>query len=209
MIITGVARLGRDCEVRFTPNGDAVTNLSLAFNYGQKDQQTGQKPTMWIEASLWGKRAESLAPYLVKGTQLSIVAEEPHIETYKGQNGPGHKLVARILTIDFAGPPPDRQDGQQGGGQQQGRQQPQQGQQRQQPQQGGVQQRQAPQGQQRQAPQQNQQRQQPQGGGAGGYGPGGSDSGFDSMDSDIPFVDCSMIYDMESKLDRRIRKSRV
>lgn len=197
MIITGICRIGRDCELRRTPNGDAVTNLSLAFNYGQKDQQTGNKPTMWIEGSLWGKRAEALAPYLLKGTQVSIVAEEPHIETYEGKNGPGSKLVARIMNIDFAGPPPDRQGD---GGQRQAPQQ--QGQQ--------YQQRQAPQQSQQRGPQQgNQQRQQPQGGGAGGYGPGGSDSGFDSMDSDIPFVDCSMIHDMESKLDRRIRKSRV
>lgn len=130
MIITGLATLGRDCELRHTPSGDAVTNLSLAFNYGQKDQQTGNKPTCWLEGSLWGKRAESLAPYLVKGQKLVIVAEDPHIETYEGKNGPGSKLVARIVSIDFAGSPPQQGDG----GQQQGRQQPQQNQQRQAPQ---------------------------------------------------------------------------
>lgn len=197
MIITGICRIGRDCELRRTPNGDAVTNLSLAFNYGQKDQQTGNKPTMWIEGSLWGKRAEALAPYLLKGTQVSIVAEEPHIETYEGKNGPGSKLVARIMSIDFAGPPPDRQGD---GGQ---RQAPQQGQQRQAPQgQQGGQRGGYAQPQQRQAPQQDQ-----RGGGGGGFQGGGS--GFDDMDSDIPFIDCSMNHDMESKLDRRIRKSRV
>lgn len=173
MIITGICRIGRDCELRRTPNGDAVTNLSLAFNYGQKDQQTGNKPTMWIEGSLWGKRAEALAPYLLKGTQVSIVAEEPHIETYEGKNGPGSKLVARIMSIDFAGPPPDRQGD---GGQ---RQAPQQGQQRQAPQQAGGYQNQ-PQGrgpapQQRQAPQQ-----------AGGQ-PAQPGSGFEGMDDDIPW----------------------
>lgn len=173
MIITGICRIGRDCELRRTPNGDAVTNLSLAFSYGQKDQQTGNKPTMWIEGSLWGKRAEALAPYLLKGTQVSIVAEEPHIETYEGKNGPGHKLVARIMNIDFAGPPPDRQGD---GGQ---RQAPQQGQQRQAPQQAGGYQNQ-PQGrgpalQQRQAPQQ---------GGGQQAQPG---SGFEGMDDDIPW----------------------
>lgn len=174
MIITGICRIGRDCELRRTPNGDAVTNLSLAFNYGQKDQQTGKKPTMWIEGSLWGKRAEALAPWLLKGTQVSIVAEEPHIETYEGRNGPGSKLVARIMSIDFAGPPPDRQDD---GGQ---RQAPQQGQQRQatQGQQGGQRGGYA-QPQQRQAPQQDQR------GGGGGFQGGGS--GFDDMDDSIPF----------------------
>ena len=33
----GMARLGRDAELRYTPNGDAVCNLSLAFSYGKKD----------------------------------------------------------------------------------------------------------------------------------------------------------------------------
>ena len=181
MIITGICRIGRDCELRRTPNGDAVTNLSLAFNYGQKDQQTGNKPTMWIEGSLWGKRAEALAPYLLKGTQVSIVAEEPHIETYQGQNGPGHKLVARIMSLDFAGPPPDHQGD---GGQ---RQAPQQGQQHQAPQ--GQQQ-----GQQRGGYGQPQQRQAPQGNQTGGYSNNHSvppqGSGFDPAfddGSDIPF----------------------
>lgn len=195
MIITGLATLGRDCELRHTPSGDAVTNLSLAFNYGQKDQQTGNKPTCWLEGSLWGKRAESLAPYLVKGQKLVIVAEDPHIETYEGKNGPGSKLVARIVSIDFAGSPPQQGDG----GQQQGRQQPQQNQQRQAPQ-GNQQQRggyddqqgRGQGGQQSRGPQQRQQ----QGNQGGGYQPnvdnrGGArqdtGSGFDSMDDDIHF----------------------
>lgn len=177
MIITGICRIGRDCELRCTPDGDAVTNLSLAFNYGKKDQQTGNKPTMWIEGSLWGKRAEALAPWLLKGTQVSIVAEDPHIETYEGKNGPGSRLVARIMSIDFAGPPPDRQGD---GGQ---RQAPQQGQQRQAPQ--------GQQGGQRGGYAQPQQRQ--QGGRDVGYSnthsvpPQRADSGFSDMNDDIPF----------------------
>jgi len=57
----GLARIGRDAEIRFTPGGEAVAGLSLAFTYRVK----GEKCTQWVDGSLWGKRAEALAPYLI------------------------------------------------------------------------------------------------------------------------------------------------
>lgn len=56
MILTGLARLGADADLRYTQGGEPVATLRLAFNYGQKDS-SGSKPTQWIEASLFGKRA--------------------------------------------------------------------------------------------------------------------------------------------------------
>lgn len=111
MQMIGVARLGRDAELRYTPNGTVVANLSLAFNYGKKDDQ-GNRPTQWVDASLWGKLAESLEQYLKKGQQVSVTLDEPHIETYQGQNGQGHKLAARVLSIELVG---GRQEGDQHG----------------------------------------------------------------------------------------------
>jgi single-strand DNA-binding protein len=103
MIITGLARLGSDTTIRFIPSGEAVANLSLAFNYGRKGAD-GKQPTQWIEASLWGKRAEALQQYLTKGTMVSVVLAEPHIETYTTRDGrEGSKLAARVLEIEFAG----------------------------------------------------------------------------------------------------------
>lgn len=114
----GMARLGKDAEVRYTPSGDAVCNLALAVNYGQK-QQDGNRPTQWIDASLWGKRAESLAQYLTKGSVHCFTLDDVHIETYEGQNGTGYKLVARVADIEL-GPRAMNGGGQ---GQQQGQQQ--------------------------------------------------------------------------------------
>ena len=118
MILTALARLGRDAELRITAKGDSVCELALAVNYGRKGDD-GNRPTQWISASLWGERAKSLAPHLLKGKLLYVVVEEPHIETYEGKNGQGHKLVGRITSLEFAG-----------GGQQQEGQRPQQTQQR-------------------------------------------------------------------------------
>lgn len=100
--IIGVFRIGRDAEVRYSQGNNAVSSLSLAFNYGQKGQD-GTKPSQWIDASLWGKRAEAMAPFLKKGSLIYCVINDPHIETYQGKNGEGHKLVGTVSEIEFAG----------------------------------------------------------------------------------------------------------
>ena len=97
----GLMRLGRDAELRYLPSGEAVANLSLAFNYGKKEN--GKRASQWIDASLWGKRAEAMTPYLKKGTALDVILSEPHIEEYEGKEGKRSKLVARVLDIEFAG----------------------------------------------------------------------------------------------------------
>ncbi|MCK9622187.1 MAG: single-stranded DNA-binding protein [Methylobacter sp.] len=102
MILTGLARLGRDAEIRFTGQGEPVASLALAFNYGQK-QQDGNRPAQWVDAALWGKRAEALAPYLKKGGLVSVTLSDPHIETYQTQGGERSKIVARVLDIELAG----------------------------------------------------------------------------------------------------------
>lgn len=107
----GLARIGRDAELRFTTANDPVAGVSLAFSYGKKDAD-GKRSTEWVDASLWGARAEALAPYLLKGTAVSVTIDDVHIETYEGRNGPGSKLVGRISSLEFAGGPPqqDRQE---------------------------------------------------------------------------------------------------
>lgn len=102
--LIGLVRIGRDAELRYTAQGDAVANVSLAFNYGRKGAD-GKKPTQWVDASLWGKRAEALAPYLTKGSQVTVTLDDPHIEFFEGRNGPGHKLVGTITAIEFASRP--------------------------------------------------------------------------------------------------------
>lgn len=95
-----LCRIGNQPEIRFTPGGDAVLNLSLAFNYGRKGED-GKRPTQWLEASIWGKQAEAVQSYLHKGDQISVSVDDIHIETYEGKNGTGTKLVGRIVSFDF------------------------------------------------------------------------------------------------------------
>ena len=101
MKANGLARIGKDAEVRYTPGGAAVANVSLAFTYGKKGDD-GKRPTQWVDASLWGQRVESLAPYLTKGKQIVAYLEDVHIQTYtKGDGTQASKMAARIADLKF------------------------------------------------------------------------------------------------------------
>ena len=97
----GMMRLGRDAELRYTPNNEPVTNLSLAYAHG-KAGQDGKRPTQWIDAALWGKRAEALTQYLTKGGLHCFTLDELNIQTFQKQDGSsGMKLVARVLDVEL------------------------------------------------------------------------------------------------------------
>ncbi len=66
-VITITGTLGRDMEQRAMPNGDPVGNFSVA------DSQGREKPTIWWSCQLFGKRVAALAPYLLKGQQVTVV----------------------------------------------------------------------------------------------------------------------------------------
>lgn len=115
MILTGLARLGADADLRYTNSGDPIATMSLAFNYGQKGHD-GKRTSQWIEASLWGKRAEALSKYLKKGASIDIIIADPHIETWqKKDQSTGFKLVGKVLELEFAGGARDTVDNPSGG----------------------------------------------------------------------------------------------
>jgi single-strand DNA-binding protein len=68
-----VGNLGRDAELRYTPGGAAVAKFSLATTevWNDKGGQR-QERTEWHNIDLWGKQAESLSEYLVKGKQVYV-----------------------------------------------------------------------------------------------------------------------------------------
>ena len=68
-VITIAGNLGKDIEIRRTPNGDAVGSFSVGDSQGQ------DKPTIWWRCQLWGKRAEALAPFLLKGQPVTVSGE--------------------------------------------------------------------------------------------------------------------------------------
>ncbi|MBM3272540.1 single-stranded DNA-binding protein [Candidatus Kaiserbacteria bacterium] len=81
-----VGNLGKDPEMRYAPNGDAVTNLNVATNRKYTDK-SGQlvKETTWFRVSVWGKQAEACNQYLKKG---SLVLVEGRLQADKTTGGP-------------------------------------------------------------------------------------------------------------------------
>lgn len=104
MKASGLARIGRDAEVRTTKNGQTVVQLALAFTYGLKGED-GYRPTQWAEASYWGDRAAKLAPYLKKGDQVVAYLDDVHIETYESNGETKTKLVARCSDVELIAKP--------------------------------------------------------------------------------------------------------
>ena len=68
-----VGNLGRDPEMRYTPDGTAVTSFSVATNrkWTNSDGSQGEE-TVWFRVSVWRKQAEIAAKYLAKGRQVMI-----------------------------------------------------------------------------------------------------------------------------------------
>lgn len=66
--ITIAGKLARDAELRSTQHGDSVCSFTVAV-----DQREGrEKTTNWWRVSLWGKRGDALAPYLLKGASVTV-----------------------------------------------------------------------------------------------------------------------------------------
>jgi len=71
VIVSG--RLTRDSELRRTPNGTAVTDIIIASNRIWSKDSDRQEETTFVDVTIWGKQAESLQEYLVKGRHVMVV----------------------------------------------------------------------------------------------------------------------------------------
>ena len=94
-----VGRLGQDPEMRYIPNGDAVTNFSVAVNarWTAADGEPRDRVT-WYKVVCWGKLAESTNRYLVKGRKVMVTARRIQAEAYLDCEG--KPKAALKLTAD-------------------------------------------------------------------------------------------------------------
>ncbi len=90
--ITVAGRMSADAEVR-QAGGNEVTSFNLAVDQGWGDK----KVTNWFRVSIWGKKGSGAAPYLLKGSQITVVGEL-EIGTYND------KPQYNIRTSDFTMP---------------------------------------------------------------------------------------------------------
>lgn len=70
-----VGRLTRDAELKYTTGGTAVSKLGIAVNKRKKQGDEWKEEASFFDVTLWGKMAEGLNQYLVKGKQIAIEGE--------------------------------------------------------------------------------------------------------------------------------------
>ncbi|HJV72712.1 MAG TPA: single-stranded DNA-binding protein [Noviherbaspirillum sp.] len=91
--ITLTGRIVADAEVRFTPNGDAITNFRVASDVGYGEK----KSTNWFACALFGKRAEALAPHLTKGLVITVFGT---LTLREWVNKEGTKQISPDVRVD-------------------------------------------------------------------------------------------------------------
>lgn len=92
-----IGRLGKDPEVRYTPDGQMVTSFGLATDEQWKDKN-GEKMqrTEWHNITAWGKLAEICGEYLKKG---SLIYVEGKIQSNRYEDKDGIKRISYGITI--------------------------------------------------------------------------------------------------------------
>jgi single-strand DNA-binding protein len=96
--------LGKDAEVNYLPNGDAVCKFSIA------DSQGKEKPTIWWNCQLFGKRAESLAPYLVKGQAVTVSGNITEREWNDKEGNKRKSMDVRVQDVALQGGRKEQQE---------------------------------------------------------------------------------------------------
>jgi len=108
-----IGNLGRDPELRYTKNGQAVANFSLATSDSFTKDGQREERTEWHRIVAWGKTAELCTQYLTKGRSAYI---EGALRTREWEDKDGNKrqtTEVHAQTVQFIGP---RAPGAQGGG---------------------------------------------------------------------------------------------
>lgn len=97
-----LGHLGRDPEVKYMPNGNAVANVTLATSEIWKDKNSGQQQerTEWHRVVIFGKLAEIAGQYLKKG---SLVYFEGQLQTRKWQDQSGQDRYATEVVVNQQG----------------------------------------------------------------------------------------------------------
>ena len=96
-----VGNLGRDPELRYTPQGTPVCSFSMATNERRKDKAGDfQDVTTWFRVTLWGRQAETAQQYLTKGRPVYIEGRL-RVEEYTDKEGKPFKVYRAAALKKF------------------------------------------------------------------------------------------------------------
>jgi len=94
-----IGNLGKDPEMRYMPNGNAVANLTLATTESWKDKQTGERKdkTEWHRLTVFNRLGEMCGEYLKKGAKIYV---EGKLQTRKWQGQDGQDRYTTEIVVD-------------------------------------------------------------------------------------------------------------
>ena len=95
VIVSG--RVTRDAELRYTPSGTAVTDVTIASNRVWSKDSEKQEETTFVDVTIWGRQAETLSEYLLKGRHLMVVGR---LKLNKWENSEGEKRSKMTVVAD-------------------------------------------------------------------------------------------------------------
>ncbi len=114
--VTIVGNVGRDPELRYTPQGSAVTDFSVAVNEVFTANGERRERTTWWRVTCWNRQAETVAQYLKKGRQVLVVGRRVEANAYTGKDGEARATLELTAdTVQFLGGRDDRADVSEGG----------------------------------------------------------------------------------------------
>lgn len=91
--------LGKDCDQKYTPSGDAVVSFSVGVQSGYGDKAV----TTWARCQMWGKRGEAVAPYLTKGQLVGVTGEVTNREYTDKDGNKRTSLDVRVNDLSLLG----------------------------------------------------------------------------------------------------------
>ena len=97
-----LGNLGKDPEIKYMPNGNAVANITLATSETWNDKNSGEKQekTEWHRVVFFGKLAEIVGQYLKKGSKVYV---EGKLQTRKWQGQDGQDRYTTEVVVDIGG----------------------------------------------------------------------------------------------------------
>ncbi len=99
-----VGNLGKDPELRYTPQGTAVCSFSMATNEKRRDKSGEfQNLATWFKVTLWGKQAETASKYLAKGRPVYIEGRLRVEEWTDRDNNARQSLEVNATDMQFLG----------------------------------------------------------------------------------------------------------
>ena len=106
-ILIATGNIGKDAEQRFTPGGDSIVTFSLPVKSGYGDKAK----TSWVRCSMFGKRGESVLPYLLKGSLVGVSGEFSMNEWVNKEGQRVSTPECRVSELTLLGKPKAQDDG--------------------------------------------------------------------------------------------------